>query len=126
VDDLDPADTLVFTATATPPAGTHPLAQISVYNGTLTGGMTASVATPYEGPVAYGPMGASQMDSDSLQVEVGVVFTITATLGTASVSKSCTTTAGIIPVPGNTATGSALAGVFEDGGLIITCNGNWQ
>lgn len=126
VDDLDPADTLVFTATATPGGGAHPLAQISVYNGTLTGGMTASVATPYQGNVAYGPMGASQMDSDSLQVEVGAVFTITATLGTASVSKSCTTTAGIIPVPGNTTTGSALAGVFEDGGLNITCNGNWQ
>lgn len=126
VDDLDPADTLVFTATATGGGGAHPLAEISVYNGTSSGGMTATVATPYQGNVSYGPMGASQMDSDSLQVEVGVVFTITATLGAASVTQSCTTTAGIVPVPGNASTGSALAGVFQDGGLIITCNGNWQ
>ncbi len=106
----------------------NPLAEITAYNGTQTTGVTVAMQTPYDGPKAFGPLGASGQDSDSLQVTVGAQFQITATVGAKTGSATCTTTAGIIPVVNDPQTGNALAAVFMDvnNNVTVMCSGNWQ
>lgn len=108
------------------PAGSHPMAEIRAYNGTLTSGVTVSLQTPYDGTQTLGPMGTSVQVSDSLQVEVGAQFIMSSTIGGKTGSVTCTTTAGIIPDPADTVTtGNALVAIFTDvaGTPILSCIG---
>jgi hypothetical protein len=126
VDGAVPALSVTFTATVTAPTPTHPLAEIGAYNGTSDPGVTVTMQTPYDGTRTFGPLGANTQEEASLQVEVGVAFQITATVGAQSGSVTCVTTSAIIPDPGNPDnTGNALVAVFTDGGVLLTCNGGW-
>ncbi len=118
---------VVFTATATPVGPSHPRAEIRGYNGTLTNGVTLSLQTPYDGLQTLGPLAPNTVVTDSLQVESGVAFTISSTIGGKTGSVVCTTTAAIIPSPADTVnTGNALVAVFTDqtGTPVLSCNGN--
>lgn len=111
-------------------AGVHPKAEIRAYNGTLGGGVSVSLLTPYDGTQTLGPIGASVIVSDSMQVEVGVPFIMSSTIGTKTGSVTCTTTASIIPDPLDTVTtGNAMVAVFTDGSgtPTLSCIGSgWQ
>lgn len=116
---------VVFTATATPP-GAHPKAEIRVYNVPTNPAVTVSLQTPFDGlkTLLIAP-GASV--GDSLQVEVGVRFMISSTVGAQTATVTCTTIAAIIPVPGDPFTGNALVAVsFVAGTLTLSCSGGWQ
>jgi hypothetical protein len=121
---------VTFTATATPPGGSHPKAEIRAYNGSLSSGVSVTLQTPYDGTRTLGPMGPNVLVSDSLQVEVGVQFIMSSTIGGKTGTVTCTTTAAIIPDPNDPInTGNALVAVFTDltGTPTLTCNGNgWQ
>jgi hypothetical protein len=66
------------------------------------------------------------MQSDSLHVEVGVAFQITAVVGTQSGSITCTTLPTIMANSSDPVnTGNALVAVFTDGGVSLSCNGAW-
>jgi hypothetical protein len=118
---------VTFTATATPPAGSHPKAEISAYNGTLTPGVIVTMQTPYDGEQTFGPLAPSTQDSDSLQVEVGQAFQITAVVGAQSGSVTCTTGPAIIPDSSDPVnTGHAMVAVFTNAGVFLTCNGAWM
>jgi len=124
VDAADPPLSVTFTATVT--AGPHPRAQISAYNGTSTPGVTVTMQTPFDGQQVFGPLALNTEASDSLHVEVGVAFQITAVVGAQSGSITCTTLPAIIPNASDPVnTGNALVAVFTDGGVALTCNGAW-
>jgi hypothetical protein len=123
----DPPLSVTFTATVTAGVGgSHPKAQIGAYNGTSTPGVTVTMQTPYDGQQSFGPLAQNVQASDSLQVEVGVAFQITVTVGAQSGSITCTTLPAIIPNSNDPVnTGNALVAVFTDGGVFLTCNGAW-
>jgi hypothetical protein len=125
VDAAVPPQSVTFTATVTA-GSSHPKAQISAYNGTPTAGVTVQMQTPYDGQQAFGPLAQNTQESDSLQVEAGVVFQIAATVGAQTASITCTTTPAIIPDPSDPVnTGNASVAVFTDGVVFLTCNGAW-
>jgi hypothetical protein len=127
VDAAVPALSVTFTATVTGGGGSHPKAQISAYNGTLTPGVIVTMQTPYDGEQTFGPLAPSTQESDSLQVEVGQPFQITAVVGAQSVSVTCITGPAIIPDSSDPVnTGHASVAVFTNAGVFLTCNGAWM
>lgn len=120
---------VTFTATATPNEQDHPKARISAYNGTNVDGLTVTMTTPFDGDRTFGPLATNAEAADSLHVEVGVTFGITAVLGAVQRSATCVTVASIIPDPGNPGlTGRAVASALSDGegGLELQCSVGWQ
>lgn len=123
-----PTLSVIFTATAT--GGSHPIAEVSMYNLLSTAGVTASVETPFQGTVGYGTLSTLGLTTKNLQVEVGEEYTFTASVGSKTGTITCTAAAGIIPGPQNPGnTGTALVSVSADPaeGVFLQCiSGGWE
>jgi hypothetical protein len=119
---------VTFTATANPVGGSHPKAEIRAYNAPGQPAITVSLQTPFDGVRTLGPIAPGFSVPDSVQIEVGVQFTISSTIGGHTGTLTCTTTAAIIPVPGDPLTGNALVTVIIGAGgqPTLGCSGGWH
>jgi hypothetical protein len=117
---------VAFIATATASGGL-PKAEIRAYNGTQIPGVLVSLDTPYDGPRTLGPIAPGFSFPDSVQVAVGVDFTISTTIAGHTGTVTCTTTTAIIPVPGDPLTGNAIVTVVLVGSQpVLACSGGWH